>query len=194
MWQTLVSGDLNLYRLHLSIHFDSLGRGKSICFSVYLPLPSFEFPLHLQFIFITLFLSTLNFPSPNRINWMKQQHWIVVELLKLSSGFPLFLPVYWTPTVPSLYVSFYAPCYLCHFFPHSLCLCDRQKQLKTVFEMKSPNLLSCAFVYLLASVKTTWSQCVCHCGWMFILLLWDTFHTLGSPEFTETDVLFLQVW
>lgn len=166
-----------------------------LCLSVYLPSLSFEFPFHLRFIFITLFLSTINVSSPNRINWMKQQHWIVVELLKLSSGFPLFLHIYWTPTVPFLNVSFSVPCYLCLCFPHSLCFCDRQKQIKAAFERKSANLLSYAFVYiLLATVKTKWSQCGCHCGWMSILLLQDKFYALGSPEFTETDVLFLQVW
>lgn len=166
-------------------------RKKYLCLSVYLPLPFFEFFFHLRFIFITLFLSTINFSSPKRINWMKQQHWIGVELLKISSGFPLFLPVYWMPTVLFLNISFSIPCYLCHCFPHSLCLCDRQKQIKA-FEMESSNLLSCAFVYLLlASVKTKWSQCGCHCSWMSILILQDIFHTLGSPEFTETDVLFL---
>lgn len=170
-------------------------RKMYFCLCVYLPSPSSEFPFHLRFFFITLFLSTINVSSPNRINWMKQQHWIVVELLKLSTALPLFLPIYWTPTVPFLSVSFSVPCYLCLCFPHSLCLCDRQKQIKAAFKRKSAKPLSCTFVYLLlASMKTKWSQCVCHCCCMAILLLQDTFHTLGSPEFTETDVLFLQVW
>lgn len=36
-------------------------RKKFLCLSVYLPLPFFEFSFHLRFIFITLFLSTINF-------------------------------------------------------------------------------------------------------------------------------------
>lgn len=133
-----------------------LRRKKYLCLSIFLPLSSFEFPVYLRFIFITLFLRTVKVSNPNRINWMKQQHWIVVELLKLSSGFSLFLPIYWTPTVPFLNVSFSVPCYLCHCFPHS-CVTETNKGY---FWDENPNLLSCAFVYLLlASVKT---QCGCH--------------------------------
>lgn len=107
--------------------------------------------------------------------------WVVETII----WFSFISPHYWTPTVPFLNASFSVPYYLCHCFLHSLCLCDRQKQIKAAFDMKSLNLLSCAFVYLLlASMKTKWSQCDCHYSWMSILLLQGTFHALGSPEFT----------
>lgn len=92
MCPAVLSDYPNLYRLHSGSHFDALYRGKNISESVYLPFFSFVFPFYSGLIFNTLFLSSVNVTSPNRINRTEQHQWIAVELLNYRLALLYFSP------------------------------------------------------------------------------------------------------
>lgn len=123
----------------------SLQRKKYLCLCVRLPFSPFEFPFYLRFLFNTLFLSTMNVSSPNRMNWMKQKRWIAVELLNYHPAF-----LYFPPFIEHLLFHFliFLFLFLVTYPTALLTLCASVTETETnkgCFWDESPNLLFLGF-------------------------------------------------